>query len=392
MMSTQRRHHGAHDEGGPMFLAWREIAFARVRFGLMAAVVGLIAILVVILSGLSSGLVVDGVSGLMRSPIQAVAFAAGTTTDSAYTRSTVGAAQRDAWAEQPGITHAELLGVSIVNAHDGDAPVDLTLFGVQPRGFVEPAAAEGSALTAPDQVVLSSSARDAGVRLGDTVRVDRVGTALRVVGFTADQRTFGHVDVGYVPLATWQAIHAGVRPGQQPDASDLEVASVVALAGPAARAGTFTAGDAAADTVTRTTRATFGSSPGYTAETMTMTLIKAFLYAISALVVGAFFTLWTVQRTRELTVMRAMGASTRFLVRDGLLQGVVLLVVAVGGGVLVGLGLGALLAGTAMPFRLEAGPVLTGAALLTALGLLGAAVATVRIAAINPLTALGENR
>jgi putative ABC transport system permease protein len=375
-----------------MFLAWREIAFARVRFGLMAAVVGLIAILVVILSGLSSGLVVDGVSGLMRSPIQAVSFAAGTTTDSAYTRSTVTTAQRDAWAQQPGITDAELLGVSIVNAHDGATPVDLTLFGVQPGGFLEPAAAEGSALGGGGEVVLSSSARDAGVRLGDTVTVDRVGTPLKVVGFTADQRTFGHVDVGYVPLATWQAIHAGVRPGQAPDAADLDTASVVALAGPAARSGTFTTGDAAADTVTRTVRATFGSSPGYTAETMTMTLIKVFLYAISALVVGAFFTLWTVQRTRELTVMRAMGASTRFLVRDGLVQGVVLLVVAVGGGVLVGLGLGALLSGTAMPFRLEAGPVLTGAALLTVLGLLGAAVSTVRIAAIDPLTALGENR
>jgi len=375
-----------------MFLAWREIAFARVRFGLMAAVIGLIAILVVVLSGLSSGLVIDGVSGLMRSPIQAVSFAAGTTTDSAFTRSTVTAEQRDAWAKQPGITHAELLGVSIVNAHDGDTPVDLTLFGVQPGGFVEPAAAEGTALAGSDEVLLSATARDAGVELGDTITLDHLGTALKVVGFTEDQRTFGHVDIGYLPLATWQAVHAGVRPGQQADATDLDEASVVALAGPAAKAGDLSAGDAAAGTDSRTIEATFASSPGYSAETMTMSLIKAFLYAISALVVGAFFTLWTVQRTRELTVMRAMGASTRYLVRDGLLQSVILLVAAVGGGVVVGLGLGALMSGTAMPFQLATAPVLTDAALLTVLGLLGAAVSTVRIAPVDPLTALGENR
>ena len=38
------------------------------------------------------------------------------------------------------------------------------------------------------------------------------------------------------------------------------------------------------------------------------------------------------------------------------------------------------------------GPILGGAALLVGLGLLGAAFATVRIAAVDPLTALGENR
>lgn len=58
-----------------MFLALRELWFARNRFLLMGAVVALISILMVILSGLSSGLVNDGVSALQRTPIQAFAFA-----------------------------------------------------------------------------------------------------------------------------------------------------------------------------------------------------------------------------------------------------------------------------------------------------------------------------
>ena len=55
----------------------RELVFARARFGLMGGVVALIAILVVLLSGLSSGLVNDGVSGLQRLPVTAFAFAVG---------------------------------------------------------------------------------------------------------------------------------------------------------------------------------------------------------------------------------------------------------------------------------------------------------------------------
>lgn len=125
---------------------------------------------------------------------------------------------------------------------------------------------------------------------------------------------------------------------------------------------------------------------------MSMTMIKAFLYAISALVVGAFFTIWTVQRSRELAVMRAMGASTGFLMLDGLMQALIVLLSSVGAGVLLGLGLGAMLLGTGMPFALEASPIIGGAVLLTVLGLLGAASAIVRMASVNPLAALGENR
>lgn len=376
-----------------MFLALRELAFARTRFGLMGAVITLIAVLMVLLSGLSSGLVVDGVSGLMRSPVDAVAFSEGTKTDSAFTRSEVTAAQAQTWAEQDDVADAELLGTSIVNAKNDDgSALDLTLFGVVPDGFVVPEAADGRGLTTPGDAVLSSSARDEGVEIGDVITLDRLGTTLTVVGFTADQRTFGHVDIAFVPLSTWQEVHAGTTAGEQTDPAAYDVASVVALRGVDGQTPDLTAGDAAAGTSARTLEAAFDSSPGYSAELMTMELIKAFLYAISALVVGAFFTLWTVQRTRELAVMRAMGASTRFLLTDGVLQAAILLVISLTVGVSVGLVFGSLLEGTGMPFALETGPILTGAGLLLGLGLAGAAVATVRIASIDPVTALGENR
>ena len=302
-------------------------------------------------------------------------------------------AEREAWAARDDVADAELLGTAIVNAKNEDGtPVDLTLFGVEPGGFVEPQVGDGSPLAAEGQVVLSVSAQDEGVELGDVLTIDRVGTELEVVGFTTDQRTFGHVDIGYLHLRTWQEIHSATVPGQQATAEAYDAASVVALRGVGGALPDLAAGDADAGTSARTIKDAFDSSPGYTAEIMTMQLIQAFLYAISALVVGAFFTLWTVQRTRELAVMRAMGASTRFLLGDGLAQAAILLVVSVGAGLAVGLGLGSLLVGTGMPFELESGPIATGALLLLGLGLFGAAVATVRIARVDPLTALGENR
>ncbi len=293
----------------------------------------------------------------------------------------------------PGRRPGELFGNTIVNAKtDGGVPVDLTLFGIRPGSFLEPSVAEGTPIGGDTDVVLSDSARDTGVELGDTVVVDRLGTRLTVVGFTSDKRTFGHVDVAYLPLNTWQEIHAGVRLGEQVPPSAYTEASVVAIEGVGGTLPDLAAGDAEAGTAAKTLEESFDASPGYSAEMMTMSMIIAFLYAISALVVGAFFTIWTVQRSREIAVLRAMGASTGFLLRDSLLQAVIVLVGSVAVGVLIGLGLGSGLEGSGMPFVLETGPIVQGAVLLVVLGLVGAALAVTRIVRVDPLAALGENR
>src|SRR5690606_35915022 len=115
------------------------------------------------------------------------------------------------------------------------------------------------------------------------------------------------------------------------------------------------------------------------AETATLMLIQVFLYAISALVVGAFFTVWTIQRRHEIAVMRAMGANRKFLLADSLGQAALLLAGAIGIGFAVGIGLGALLQGTSMPFALQAPDLTIAAVLLVVLGMIGAAAAVVRI-------------
>lgn len=376
-----------------MFLAVRELIFARTRVVLMGSVIALISVLMVILSGLSSGLVDDGVSGLKRTPVQAFAFAEGTKTDSAFSRSVVTDAQAAAWSARPDVENAELMGNAIVNARTGGGTaIDLTLFGIVPGSFLEPSAGEGAQLSGSRDIILSSTARDEGLSVGDTVIVDRLGTELSVVGFTEEKRTFGHLDVAYVPLETWQEINAGTPEGAAADPRVYTQASVVAIRGVDGSAPDLAAGDAAAGTASKTVEESYDSSPGYTAETMTMSMIIAFLYAISALVVGAFFSIWTVQRLRELAVLRAMGASTGYLLRDSIAQAAVILVGFVLVGVLIGLGLGSGLQGTGMPFSLQTGPIIQGAVLLIVLGLIGAGLAIVRITRINPLTALGENR
>lgn len=372
-----------------MFLALRELSFARGRFVLMGLVVALIALLMVLLSGLSVGLVNDGVSGLQRMPVTAFAFQHDVAKDSAFSRSVVDSDAVRSWAEQPGVEAAAPFGNTLVNARsDRGVDIDLALFGVQPGSFVEPAGVRPR----EGEVVISETAAADGIAIGDRLRLEPAGTTLEVVGVLPGQHTFGHVDVGYLPLRSWQEIAAGVRPGDEiPDHVYRQMTAVAIRAQPGVTVD-LAAGDRAAGTSAMSLEASFGASPGYTAETSTLQLIQGFLYVISALVVGAFFTVLTIQRRQEIAVLRALGASTAYLLRDSLTQSAVLLVLSTGVGLGLGVAAGIALASTPMPFALEAGPIATAAVLLVLLGLAGAAVAVLRIVRVDPLSALGTAR
>lgn len=380
-----------------MFLALRELRFARGRFTLMGTVIALISILVVLLSGLSSGLVNDGVSGLKAMPVSGFAFNEGTIKDNAFSRSVTDEDQLDVWSNAPGIDHAEPMGVNMVNgATDDDTQIDLTLFGVQPEGFLSPKVSSGDQLDAVNGIVVSETLKDEGVKVGTVFTIDRIETELTVVGFTEGQATFGHVNIAYLPLDTWRLMAAGLaEPGapteDQIAALDFPFASVIALQASDDSDMAFPKVNKDAETITMSLEESFNASPGYEAETLTLSMIQVFLYAICALVIGAFFTVWTINRTHDIAVLRAMGASSRYLLRDSLAQATILLVGFTAVGVGLGVAMGAAMP-AGMPFDLEPAPIAVATGLTIALGLAGAAAAVVRITRVDPLRALGGQR
>lgn len=369
-----------------MYLAFRDMLFARNRFALMGMVLGLMSILIVIISGLTSGLVHDGVSGLKALDAKTIAFETGTETDSAFTRSEV------ALTDANKLSDATPLGLTIVNAkNQNNTPVDLTLMGVVPGSFIAPEGlpkiqprTDGQATSTPHDVILSENLQEDGVAIGDVITLDRVGTTLNVVGFTEDQRTFGHVAMAYVPIDVWQEVHAGARAGEAARPEAYEKASVIVSQ----------SADIPADTGldVRTLKESFDSSPGYAAETLTLMMIQWFLYIIAALVTGAFFLVWTIQRAGDIAVMRAMGATKGFLLKDSMGQAVIILVLSIVVGSIIATFMGFGLENTGMPYLVELTPVLIGALTLFISGLIGAFVAVLRVTRTNPLNALGENR
>lgn len=360
-----------------MFLALRDLRVGRARFVLVGVVIGLVALLSTLLSGLATGLVDDGISGLRGLPLTHLALQPGA--ESSFSRSTLHPEDLEPWAAAKGVEVAPL-GVSFFNAKTaGGDTLDLALFGTPPDSFLAPNAEARAALAGKSGVVLSEEFQTEGVEVGDVLTIVGPDVDLPVLGFTYTG-SYGHVEIAFTSLAVWQDLVYG-------DSAAGRFSAIAIRGGDAA---TYADADRAAGTVTETKEAAYAGSPGYAAETATMTLIRVFLLAISALIVGAFFTVWTIQRTRQIGLMKALGASNSYVLRDALGQLAIVLVAATAAGAATAVAVGQLV-GSGVPFSLQAGPVLTSAVILIVLGLAGSLVAIRKVTTVDPIIALGAD-
>lgn len=356
-----------------MYLVLREIRTSRARFGLVGLVVGLIAVLATLLSGLAAGLVDDGISGLRRLPLTHLAFQPGA--EATFSRSILGDGNLEPW-EASGLDVSPI-GVSFFNARtaDGDT-VDLALFGIPADSFLVPDDQANDALTGRPGLVLSDELSEDGIEVGDELTIAGVDATLPVLGFTYTG-TYGHVDIAFSSLEVWQQLHYG----------DNARGRFSAVAINSDDTSQFAALDTAAGTDTLTKQAAYAGSPGFSGETQTMTLIRVFLLVISALVVGAFFMIWTVQRTDLIGLLKALGATDRYVIASSVGQLGLILVAATAVGAVVAT-IGGQLIGGAVPFRLDPVTVLTTAVTIVAVGLAGALIAVRRITSVEPIVAL----
>ncbi|MFI8388771.1 ABC transporter permease [Streptomyces sp. NPDC085540] len=362
-----------------MFVAWRDLRFAKGRFALMGSVVLLITLLVGLLSGLTSGLARENISAITGLPATHLAFAAPTGDQKvSFTNSQVPESAWLAWREQPGVEAADPLGIRTTNAVSGERTAAVSVFGVDSAGGLAP---RNAGLTQSQVVLTEKAAKElGGLTAGAKIKIGQLELTVAGVSGTA---AYSHTPVVWMDLNDWQRIG---NPGTSIDT----LATVVAVsAGGGVDLG---AADGVASTKAQTVDEALGAIGSYQAENGSLQLMRGFLFAISALVIGAFFTVWTIQRSGDVAVLKALGASTPYLLKDALGQAVVMLAIGTGLGTALAAGFGALISGGPVPFVLDAATVLVPAVIMILLGALGAALSIRRITAVDPLTALGSAR
>jgi putative ABC transport system permease protein len=356
-----------------MFVALRDLRFARGRFILIGSVVALITVLVGFLTGLTGGLAAQNISAVLALPGDRVVFSAPTAGSShvSFADSAITERQAIAWAATPGVTAAEPVGISQTHGEADGTRAAIAVFGVH-GGF------DAIAPSANGRLGVSEPAAGAlGVTAGDEVTIAGTRYTVETIGGNA---WYDHTPVVAMTLHDWQVSSAATG-------NRGAFATALAVTGDP----DWNTADAANDTVSETRMGSLMALRSFRSEIGSLLLMVVMLFAISGLVIGAFFTVWTMQRKADIAVLKALGASRWCLVRDALGQALIVLLLGVG----LGLGLVTLfgaLAGTALPYLLSPLTTVVPGAIMMALGLAGGAFALRSVTATDPLTALGSNR
>ena len=391
-----------------MFLALRDIVSARGRFSLISFVVGLITVLLVMLTGLTGGLAKHNTSALQALAPERYVF---TSEEPSFQESQVTTSDVQEWQElvdadskviplgtaQTRLEAGSAMGVAVLGLPAGTkvpAPVvsaagaaGTEIAGVTAAGAAAETEAEADSAASqeaqealgPQETVLGKDGivlsheivAEAGVQPGETVEIGGVEQPVSAV--VADEH-YSHQPVVWASTQVWQQISR---------AHDDVVGTVLAVDTRDRHAGALRdeewqdAENQTGDSVA-TVEDSFSGLAAYKSEQASLQLIQALLYAISALVTVAFLSVWTIQRSRDLSVLRALGASPGYVWKDALGQAAVV----VGIGVVLGAGVGwaaGVWAGNSVPFDLRWTTIVVPAAGIWVLGMCGALVATRRV-------------
>lgn len=362
-----------------MFLALKEMRRATTRFGLLIAAVALLVFLILTQQALQTGLITSFVGAIERQSAPVLVYSV----DGQRTLqgSVITPPLEARIAAVPGVGAAARIGQGTYTvAVNGGDRSDAALIGYA-----------DASLGGPDELVAGRMPRTAGeavggaedFAVGDRVRVAGGGPTLRVVGLAED----AEIQVTPTLFVVWDDYARAAR-ASNPDARTVLPSAIgVRPAGgltPEEVATRINAASDEADALTR--RQAADLAPGVSEVRRSFQLISGLFVLVVPLITGLFFLIVTLQKSRALTLLRAVGAPAGVLVRALLVQ----VLVVTGGGVLLGALAYAPLTGTevgSLALRFDWRAVATWAALLIGLGLVSAIAAARRVLAIDPVEA-----
>jgi len=370
-----------------LFLAIKELKHSKLRFLLIGFITVLIAWLVFILAGLGNGLSNLSAATFKNMDADYVVFEEGSR--NSMSRSILSESMIDQLKEQADVKDAAGMGATmttVINDTDVDeVKVDAAIIGITPGSFLEPKVIEGRQLDAnnPLEVIANDSLKDQGYKIGDTLKIEGSLEELKIVGFVTNE-TYNHIPSIFTTLDKWRAVQYAA-PGSNKGIEDP--VNAIMLQGENINAENLSKSFDNTDIVTKA--AAIQGLPGYKEESGTITLMLAFLLAISAFVLGVFFYVLTLQKSNQFGILKAIGASNRFLGRSIVSQVFVLSLTSIIIGILLTYGT-ALILPEGMPFMLDVRLVVIYSLLLLVISTLGSLISVRRITKIDPLLAIGR--
>jgi putative ABC transport system permease protein len=365
-------------------LALRELRRSPGRFGIAAAILALIALLLMFLGGLLDGLLASSTGAYRAQQADLIAYSG--SARKSLPRSHIAPELREVAEATDGVTEVGAFGTLQVAARPGDDPstrdlISTVLIGYQmaPAGLPADPPAEGT-------VIADSTITADGVREGDTLLLGATRTPVKVVGFVDDTQYSGQASL-WGSIDTWRSVSEAVRPGTAGDTVQALLVRTSGASAPAVADRMEEASDGRLEVLTLADA--IEAIPGVSQQRSTFNQIIGVTVVIAVVVVALFFALITLERTALYGVLKAIGASSGRLFVGIATQAVVVTIFAAVVGALVAGVVGLVIPAGSIPFALSAGRVAVSMAFLVVAALAGCAFSLRRVLRIDPAAAIG---
>ncbi|ARU60797.1 ABC transporter permease [Tumebacillus avium] len=369
-----------------MFLAIREMRFAKARYALIATIMVLVAFLVLFVTGLAQGLAYDNAASVQNR--NATHFVVEQGSNHRLTRSQVDQDQIEQAGQIVGEHDVEPLGVKMTTIipSGATAKIDVTILAVDPAGWLAPTMTDGTPLSdqTKGDVLVDQKLSDSGVSIGTILTDQTSGTKWTVRGFVQNE-SFSHSPAVFLNKQDWlQLQEQTARPGAEPA---TESYSAIAIQASKEEAKELQA--ALPDTDVITKAEAVSAIPGYKEEQGSLIMMIVFLFVISAFILAVFFYVITIQKTSQFGILKAIGTRTAYLAKSVTLQ---VLVLSVGSLVLSVLlvQLFEVVLPESMPFQLGVSTLVMTCLSFVAMSLAGSLFSVWKVAKIDALDAIGR--
>ena len=283
-----------------MFLAINEIKDAKLRYSLIVGLLTLVSYLMFFLSGLAFGLIDQNRSSIDQ-------WKADTVLLSSEANKTIGLSNlklsdKESLSADNVEPFSQMVTVAMTEKNSNEAVKQkVSIFGVNNGSFLIPPVIQGRTFEAKNEVVIEKSLSEKeGYSIGDTIKTANSDTELKIVGYTEKSR-FNVAPVIYMNINDFQVLKYGDK-----KSIDNPIINAFVVKGQLQ--------DYDSSVFQKVSVKDFiNELPGYSAQILTFGLMIGFLIVISAIIIGIFMYVLTIQKTPIFGIMKAQGISNRII-------------------------------------------------------------------------------
>ncbi|MFK0522124.1 ABC transporter permease [Paenibacillus illinoisensis] len=373
-----------------MYLAIREMRFAKGRYALIATIMVLVSFLVLFVTGLAQGLAYDNAASIKN--MAATHFVLEQDSNHRFTRSQVNQDQLEQSRSVVGQENAEALGVKMttVSPADDTKKIDVTLFMVNPEGWLAPTVTVTEGVPIAEQkdgqVVVDQKLSESGVTIG-TVLVDQASGMEWTVGGFVQNESFSHSPVVFLNEQEWLALQGSSRTSPDTAGNNASSYNAIAIKDAGEKVDSLSAALPNSEVITKSDAVS--AIPGYKEEQGSLLMMIAFLFVISAFVLAVFFYVITIQKTSQFGILKAIGTRNAYLAGSVSLQVLLLSVGSLVISVLL-VRLFESILPASMPFQLGLSTLALTCILFVIMSMAGSLFSVWKVAKIDALDAIGR--